>query len=123
MVYREIVRTCSHSKVAAAAVDSIGGEFARAFAAEAKRRNLARGALAAQMVNEFAAHADEVALQKLTIATHRSDVPLLSGLRYILENSQETPPAWMIAARRCDAAHHVDERLGAEGSTRRRRLQ
>ena len=29
MIYREIVHTCSNSEVAGAAVDSIGGDFAK----------------------------------------------------------------------------------------------
>src|ERR1700693_2727335 len=109
MIYREIVHTCSNSEVARAAVKSIGGDFARDFVAEASRRELPSGVLAARLVREFADKADEVALQSVVAATHGSDHPNLSGLRYILErgvrdNSRKgagsgAPPAWMIAAR------------------------
>jgi hypothetical protein len=101
MTYREIVHTCSHDEVARAAVDSIGGEIAMRVAAEASRRNLSRGAFAAHLVKLFAASADELELQHVLAATHNSDVPVLSGLRYILERqiANETPPAWMIDAR------------------------
>ena len=85
MIYREIVHSCSHSEVARAAVDSIGGEFARTFAAEAARRHLARGELAARLVSEFAQRADEVELHRVSSAAAKTDLPLLSGLRYILE--------------------------------------
>ena len=87
MIYREIVRTCTHSEVARAAVNSIGGEFARAFAAEAARRNVAPGELAAQKVAQFAASASEIEMCRVTEAAHKTDLPLLSGLRYILERA------------------------------------
>lgn len=100
MTYREIVHTCSHAEVARAAVDSIGGEIANRVAAEATRRNLTRGAFAAELVRKFAASADEMDLQSVSAATHKSDAPVLSGLRYILEREIESVavPAWMIAA-------------------------
>jgi len=103
VVYREIVQTCSHIEVARAAVDSIGGDFARMFAAEAARRNLAVGEYAARLVSRFAARADEIDLHHVSEAADHSDLPLLAGLRYILENAAEAeaPPAWMIAACRC----------------------
>ena len=102
MIYREIVHTCSHAEVARAAVDSIGGEFAKAFAKEAERRNLPRGQYAAQLVSEFAAGADEVDMQRVAKAAAETDLPLLSGLRYILATAcdVEAPPAWMISAAR-----------------------
>ena len=108
MIYREIVHTCSNTEVARAAVKSIGGDFAREFVAEATRRELPSGVLAARLVREFADKADEVELQSVVAATHGSDQPILSGLRYILERGvrdcahkgggKRTPPAWMIAA-------------------------
>jgi hypothetical protein len=113
MIYREIVHTCSNSEVARAAVKSIGGDFARDFVAEASRRALPSGVLAARLVREFADKADEVELQSVVAATHGSDQPILSGLRYILERGvrdnarkaggNKTPPAWMIAAARSAA--------------------
>ena len=96
MIYREIVHTCSNSEVARAAVDSIGGEFARRFAADASQRELSSGAWAARLVREFADRADEVELHRVTAATHGSDQPILTGLRYILERS--------VGAQRCDLA-------------------
>jgi len=100
MTYREIVHTCSHAEVARAAVDSLGGDIARRIAAEASRRNLGRGDFVAQLVRKFAASADELDLQSLSAATHKSDAPVLSGLRFILEReiASEPMPAWLIAA-------------------------
>jgi hypothetical protein len=101
LIYREIVHTCSHPAVARAAVDSIGGEFARRIASEANRRRTTRGALAADLVRSFAAGADELDWQQVSAAARESDLPILSGLRHILERAieREAPPAWMINAR------------------------
>ena len=109
MIYREIVHTCSNSDVARAAIRSIGGEFAVRFAADASRREMSSGALAARMVREFAEKADEVEWHRVNAAARGADQPILSGLRYILErggregDANPTPPAWMIAARRSAA--------------------
>jgi hypothetical protein len=105
MIYREIVHTCSNSEVARAAVDSIGGEFARRFAADASQRHLTSGAWAAKLVRDFANRADEIEWHRVNSATRGSDQPILTGLRYILERSargkdaDSTLPAWMISAR------------------------
>lgn len=100
MTYREIVRTCSHSEVAQAAVDSLGGPIAVRIHVEATRLKVSRGALVAELVRSFAASADETDFQEVSAAARKSDVPVLSGLRYILERELESKatPAWMIAA-------------------------
>ncbi len=100
MIYREIVHTCSNVNVARAAVDSIGGQFARDFAADANRRDMSRGAFAAHLVREFASAANECELRRLAAATRGSDYPILTGLRYILDRARgdDAPPAWMISA-------------------------
>jgi hypothetical protein len=108
MIYREIVHTCSNSNVARAALDSIGGDFARHFAADASRRALTRGAWAAKLVREFADRADESERVSVAVAAHGSDHPVLTGLRYILERAvnektDDAPPAWMISASRSAA--------------------
>jgi len=53
VIVHEIVRTCSNIHVADAALASIGGDFAAQFAAEARRRNMSAGMLAAELVKEF----------------------------------------------------------------------
>lgn len=89
MSYREIVRTCSNPKIAAAAVISIGGDFARNFSGEALRRRMSPGDLAASLVREFAAAADEIDFNRVAAAAEKTDLPILYGLRYILERAVE----------------------------------
>ncbi len=113
MIYREIVHTCSNSDVARAAIQSIGGEFARRFADDASRRNLTAGAWGARLVREFASNADEIALREVDTVAQGADHPILCGLRHILERgvrkhrasgtSEDAMPAWMIAATRSAA--------------------
>ncbi len=111
---REIVRTCSNAHVAHAAVASIGGEFARRFVADAWRRDLTSGVLAARLVRAFAVKADDEEWQGVDAAARGADQPILSGLRYILDRGlraeaaganalpDETPPAWAICASRAE---------------------
>ncbi len=99
MIYREIVHTCSNSYVADAAVISIGGAVARAVADDATRHAMSRGAYAAKLVRDFAIHADDRDRRRVAAAAHGSEQPILSGLRYILEQGVRPEPAWMSAAR------------------------
>jgi hypothetical protein len=97
MIYHEIVRTCSNSYVADAALLSIGGEIARAVANDANRHDMSRGAYAAKLVREFAHRADDGDERRVVAAAHRSQQPILSGLRYILEHQAGPEAAWMSA--------------------------
>jgi hypothetical protein len=109
---REIVRTCSNVHVARAALASIGGEFAARFAADAERRDLSTGVLAARMVRAFGDHAAEHERRSVDAVTRGADQPVLAGLRYILarglgaertaapESVDVLPPAWAICAAR-----------------------
>jgi hypothetical protein len=98
MIVREIVRTCSNPHVACAAVASIGGEFARQFLSDAKKRNLSTGLLAAGLVRRFSHQADESDWERVDEAIRGADQPILSGLKYILEQgvelSHEVDPEW-----------------------------
>jgi len=109
MIVREIVHTCSNVHVARAALASIGGDFARYFAAKASSRNLPAGVLAAEIVKDFAHSAAEEEWDGVDEAARCSDQPILSGLRYILvqglrdltmsgEKAEGAPPAWICAA-------------------------
>jgi hypothetical protein len=109
MIVREIVHTCSNAHVARAALASIGGDFARCFAAKASSKNLPAGVLAAKIVKEFARSAAEEDWDGVDEAARRADQPILSGLRYILahglrdkakpvEKIEGAPPAWVCAA-------------------------
>jgi hypothetical protein len=84
MMLREIVHTCSNANVARAALASIGGDFAMRFAADASRRNMPAGVLAARMVAEFSATAADEEWDGVDEAVRGADQPILSGLRYIL---------------------------------------
>jgi hypothetical protein len=106
---REIVRTCSNAHIARAALVSIGGDFADRFAADATRREMGSGVLAARFVRAFAKHAPAGERQSVEALTRGADQPILAGLRYILdialraeaaydEGAGDTPPAWAINA-------------------------
>jgi hypothetical protein len=85
MIVREIVVTCSNPHVARAAVASIGGDFARRFCRDAANRRLSTGLLASRLVSHFARRADDVDWEGVDEATRGAEMPILSGLRYILE--------------------------------------
>jgi len=87
MIVHEIVATCSNPHVARAAVASIGGDFARRFSRDASDRNLSSGHLASRLVRDFARNADEQDWDEIDEATRGVDMPILSGLRIILERS------------------------------------
>lgn len=84
-LHREIIRTCVHGKVAEAAVLSIGGQFRARIELLANASGLDTGAFVARQVRRFA---DEVCahdIEALADATRGSDVPILDGLRWIVE--------------------------------------
>ena len=89
MIVQEIVATCSNPHVACAAVASIGGDFARRFSRDAAKRNLSSGHLASRLVRDFARAADDRVWDEVDEATRGVDMPLLSGLRVILERRLE----------------------------------
>lgn len=85
MITREIVSTCSNPHIARAAIDSIGGDFAGWITAEAERRNLSSGLLAAKLVSDFGHGARDRDWQGLGEAIRGADMPILCGLQYIVE--------------------------------------
>jgi hypothetical protein len=87
MVVQQIIRSCSNMHVAHAAVISIGGDFAEHLATEELRWDLPSGMLAALIVREFSARADDDQRARVRKAAHDADQPILSGLRYILLQS------------------------------------
>jgi hypothetical protein len=96
MIIREIVVTCSNPHVARAAVASIGGDFARRFFRDAAELKLSSGLLASRLVSHFARRAGDSDWEGVDEATRGAEMPILSGLRYILERglevSDEHPP-------------------------------
>jgi len=91
MIAREIVHTCSNAHVARAALASIGGDFARHFAAKASSHNMPAGVMAAKIVKEFARSAADDDWECIDEITRRADQPILSGLRYILSRALRDP--------------------------------
>lgn len=87
MVIAEIVRTCSHAKVAQAAVASMGREFSSRIDAVAGRQGVEAGAYAAGVVQDFDRRAGAVQRRELETAVRRTDMPVLHGLRLILEDA------------------------------------
>ncbi|RBP13771.1 hypothetical protein DFR50_11133 [Roseiarcus fermentans] len=87
MIVREIIDTCANPHVARAAVLSIGGDFARRLSRDAAGRNVTSGLLASKLVREFACQAGEGDWERLDDAIRGADMPILSGLRHIIERS------------------------------------
>ena len=89
MILREIVTTCSNPHVAGAALASIGGDFERGFARDATSRNLSTGALASRLVRAFVCRADDSDWDSLVEVTRGAEMPVLTGLRHLLERARE----------------------------------
>jgi hypothetical protein len=86
MIVREIVTTCSNPEVARAAVASIGGDFGHRVAREAAQRGFSSGELASRLVRDFARSADEPEWMGLEEAVCGAELPILAGLRFIIEH-------------------------------------
>ena len=99
MIYSEIVRTCTNSHVAEAAVQSLGGQIALSLSEDADRVAMTRGDYAAKLVRDFAKTADASERGRVLAATQGSQHPILSGLRYILERGARADASWMIGQR------------------------
>jgi hypothetical protein len=80
----EIIRTCSHEKVAQAAVASMGPYFAEKVGSTAGAQGLSAGAFAARAVREFEKLGGEKEWRSLRQAMDGSDQPILTGLQHIL---------------------------------------
>jgi hypothetical protein len=94
MLMDDIFHSCSHEKVAQAAVASIGGAFADRVRQVAAVRGLTPGAFAASAVRRFDRTASGDARDILRRALRGTDQPLLHGLRLILEPSLENADAY-----------------------------
>ncbi len=89
MIEREIIATCSNPHVARAAVASIGGDLARRLELDADLGSVPLGVLASRRVCDFVRRAHVSDWKGLRAAARGADMPILSGLRYILENGRE----------------------------------
>jgi len=81
----EIIHTCSHEKVAQAAVASMGSGFADKVGVTAGANGLSIGAFTARAVREFEKIGGEQEKHALRQAMNGSDQPILAGLQHILE--------------------------------------
>ena len=89
MLMDDIFHSCTHEKVAQAAVACIGGVFADRVRHVAAVRGQTPGAFAADVVRRFDRTASGDARDILRRALRGSDQPVLQGLRLILEPSLE----------------------------------
>jgi hypothetical protein len=80
----EIIHTCSHEKVAQAAVASMGSAFAGKVGVSAGACGLSIGAFTARAVREFDASSGEPERQAIRNAMDGADQPILTGLQLIL---------------------------------------
>jgi hypothetical protein len=87
MLMDDIFHSCSHEKVAQAAVACIGGPFADRVRHVAAHHGVTPGAFAASAVRRFDRTASGDARDILRRALSGDDQPLLRGLRLIVEPS------------------------------------
>lgn len=80
----EILRNCSHEKVAQAAVASLGYSFARKVEAAACAKGMSIGRFTAETVDNFDRFSDHRRKDALGEAMKGADQPILIGLQHIL---------------------------------------
>lgn len=89
MLRTELIKSCSHEKVAEAAVLSIGTDFHRRLSLLAGATGQTPGAFAADLVRRFADDASEAEWDALEGVIAGRDMPILCGLRWIVETMIE----------------------------------
>lgn len=87
----EIVHTCSHEKVAHAAVASLGFVFLSRVKRAADQRGVSVGIFAASVVREFGEEAPAHERCAVDRAMDKADQPILCGLQTILERQLDEP--------------------------------
>jgi len=87
MLTRDIVHSCANSKVAAAALASIGGAYNARISLIAAENGQEPGAFVAGLVCDFAKQASGGDWARLEYSLRGSDFPLLQGLRHIIDTS------------------------------------
>ncbi len=88
----EVVRSCSHEKVAQAAVASIGSEFAGRVRATASAHGMSVGAFTARTVIQFDRTCKGEDKQALRRVMKGADQPILIALEHILRPAVEHSP-------------------------------
>lgn len=87
MLRAELIRSCTHEKVAEAAVLSIGDAFRDRVLLLARVSGQTPGAFVADLVRRFAEDASEADWEALAGAIAGRDMPILCGLRWIVETA------------------------------------
>lgn len=108
----ELFRSCANEHVAAAALACIGGKLQRRVAAAARRAGLSCGAFVAGLVADYDRKASPRLRRILELGMVRHDMPILAGLRHVVETALEG--AWEGSR---------DLVRGAEAELAERRLQ
>ena len=91
MLVGDILHSCVNESVAEAAVQSIGGEFTERLSTLAVRCNLTVGELVGRIVRRFAINAAERDWRFVTAAMDGEDLPLLCGLKAIVDAMMRSP--------------------------------
>jgi hypothetical protein len=86
MVVDEIIATCSHPKIAGAALLSIGDAFVEEIVHDARATGLTPDAFVALVVSRFGAVATPADRFAVSMAVKGHDTPLLEGLRRIVKD-------------------------------------
>jgi hypothetical protein len=86
MVVDEIIATCSHPKIAGAALLSIGSDFVEEIVPHARATGLPPHDFVALVVTRFGAVATPAERVAVATAVKGHDMPLLEGLRRIVKD-------------------------------------
>ena len=84
MLVSDILRSCTHQHVAAAAVASIGGDFAATVQRRAAVEGRSIGDFTADRVRLFSGRASERDWRLVTAQMQGQDLALLSGLQVVM---------------------------------------
>lgn len=124
-----MLHSCSHDKIALAAVACIGGPFEDRVRAAALLRGLDVGWFVGGIVRRYALSATELEMARLRRLVSGADQPILCGLRYVVEQALRRPspqsrPVWiarMMRRRGCERRHLEQIRINPARIRQRRR--
>lgn len=85
MLVTDLIHSCSNEMVAQAALMSIGGRFAERVRVAAQEKGVSVGRFVAAVVRDFARRADDNVREALRERMTGDDLPLLTGLRALIE--------------------------------------
>ena len=117
MLVAELIKSCSHAKVAEAAIHSIGQDLLRDLCWRANACGLDVGAYVAKSVQRFALSASPHDWRRLAARLEGVDMPILTGLLYILEQSVAEELGLTSATLELDAFRLPDHERLANGRT------